>query len=183
MINYRLNWAKKVPQILIEKLYDADAAQLKDDKLIDEAGWGLYARCMSIITVTEAYENKILTCPECENKMAYDIDLKEFKCNCGLIISWEDFKKSYKNKQLYGANALPVFVKFVDNFPRCKTYEQKMIAIDTLINSFHILHSYRNNSFTETPDESDILGRPTGANLIEGTLHEVIDFLNYLSNK
>lgn len=183
MLQYRLNWAKKVPQSLIKQLYESDSKQYKDDTLIDEIGCGLYARCMSIITVTEAYENKILPCPQCEKKMDFVSDIKEFHCTCGVVITWEEFRKSYKNKQLYGANALPIFVKFVNNYPQCKNYDQKMIAIDTLINSFHILHSFRNDSFTETPSESDTLGRPVGANLIEGTLHEVIDFLDYISNK
>lgn len=183
MIKYKFNWAKKVSQQLILKLYESDKNQFKDDNLIDEIGWGLYARCISIITVTNAYEKKLLPCPICEKTMNYHTETKEFNCVCGLFFPWDDFKKSYKNKQLYGANALPIFVKFANNFPKCKNYDHKMIAIDTLINSFHILHSYRNNSFTETPSESDILGRPVGANLIEGTLHEVIDFLDYLSNK
>ena len=180
MFQYKFNWAKKVQQSIIRQLYDSDAARFKDDKLIDEAGWSLYARCVSIVNVTTAYENKSLPCPICEKMMTYT---DEFTCTCGLSIPWQDFRKSYKNKQLYGANALPVFVKFINNFPQCKNYDQKMIAIDTLINSFHILHSYRNDSFTDTPTESDPLGRPVADNLIEGTHSEVIAFLDYLSSK
>ena len=183
MFQYKFNWAKKVSQSVIRKLYDSDANQFKDDKLIDEVGWSLYARCVSIVTVTNACENKSLPCPICEKTMIYTDDTNQFDCICGLCIPWQDFRKSYKNKQLYGANALPIFVKFINNFPQCKNYDQKMIAIDTLINSFHILHSYRNDSFTETPTESDPLGRPVGDNLIEGTHSEVIAFLDYLSSK
>ena len=180
MFQYKFNWAKKVSQSSIRQLYDSDSKQLKDDKLIDEVGWSLYARCASIVTVTKAYENKSLPCPICEKTMTYT---DNFTCVCGLVITWAEFRKSYKNKQLYGANALPIFVKFINNFPQCKNYDQKMIAIDTLINSFHILHSYRNDSFTETPTESDELGRPVGDNLIEGKHDEVIAFLDYLSSK
>jgi len=183
MFQYKFNWAKKVSQASIQKLYEADTTLFKDDKLIDEVGWGLYARCMSIITVTNAYEEKSLPCPNCEEKMEFTPDPRQFSCVCGLVIPWEDFKRSYKNKQLYGANAMPIFTKFVNNFPQCKDYDQKMLAIDALINAFHILHSYRTGTFTETPSESDPLGRPVGANLIEGSLYEVIEFLDFLSNR
>jgi hypothetical protein len=52
-----------------------------------------------------------------------------------------------------------------------------------LIHSFHILHSYRLKYETFDPeDESVTLGRPAGANLIEGSLSEVIVFLNELTD-
>jgi len=110
--------------------------------------------------------------------------LKEniFSCPCGFNATWEEFKKSYKGKQLHAANALPIFLTYRENFPRAKTYGEKIICIDILIHSFHIKNSYYKilDSY-DIEDESVALNRPVGANLIEGSLTEVILFLDKLS--
>lgn len=178
----KLKWAKKVPQPLIAELYFSDALGMRDTELVDEAGYALLARCEAIIAVTYGFEKKILVCPGCGKEAALRDGM--FSCACGSV-SWEEFRRSYKNKQLYGANALPVFLAFRRDFTAAKEYRQKMIAIDRLIHSFHILHSYRKNpedfDFFDFEDEDAVLGRPTGVNLIEGSLSEVIRFLDALS--
>jgi len=176
-----IQWAKKVPKESIRRLYISDSRGENDIELADEIGWALLARCESIISVTYGYELKKLICPYCCD----DIPLKDgrFVCVCGkLEASWEEFRKSYKDKQLYGANALPVFLKYCSDFPKAESYGEKMIAIDTLIHSFHVLHSYRMGLEVIDPFDDEVkLGRPTAANLIEGSLGEVIAFLNQLS--
>ena len=174
-----LKWAKKVPQALIAELYLNDSLGIEDSELVDEAGYALLARCESIIAVTYGFEKKMLTCLGCGK----EVELLDgmFSCECGSV-SWDEFRRSYKNKQLYGANALPVFLAFRRDFAAAKEYGQKMIAIDKLIHSFHILHSYRKNLETfDFEDKEATLGRPTGVNLIEGSLSEVIRFLDTLS--
>jgi len=132
-----LKWQKKVRQELIARLYNQSASGIIDDDLADEVGCALYARCESIVSVTNGYERNCLQCPKC----GADVPLTEnaFNCACGFHATWEEFRSSHKGKQLYAANALPIFV-------------------DTEVN------------------------RPTGANLIEGSLSEVIQFLNKLSS-
>ena len=179
------HWAPKVPQDWIARLYAADA-HVPDEALADQVGWALAARCDSIIAVTEAYEKGRLPCPRCGET----IRLREerFDCPCGFSATLAQFRTSYRGKQLYGANALPVFVKFRREFPRAADYRSKMAAIDALIHSFHLLHSYRLSESEETqkiwtPEtEADApLGRSTAVNLIEGTLTEVVRFLDSLS--
>lgn len=176
-----IRWAKKVPRELIAKLYYKDSLGICDTELADEVGCALYARCESIISVTYGFEHKRLICPSC----GADIPLcdNSFSCGCGFSASWEQFRASYKGKQLYGANALPVFLSFRRDFPKAKEYREKITAIDALIHSFHILHSYRlGYDILDPEDESVTLGRPAGANLIEGSLTEVIAFLDELSD-
>ena len=180
------HWAPKVPKDWIARLYEADA-RIPDEALADRVGWALAARCDSIIAVTAAFETGKLPCPRCGKTVL----LKEglFACPCGFSATLAQFRASYRGKQLYGANALPVFVRFRREFPRAPDYRSKMAAIDTLIHSFHLLHSHRLSESEETQaywtpdtDPDAPLGRSAAANLIEGSLTEVIRFLDALSS-
>ena len=174
-----IKWCKKVPQALISRLYNQSVSCIPNDELANEVGWALYARCESIISATYGFEKKVLICP---NLCGADVPLVDniFNCSCGFYATWEDFKKSYKGKQLYAANALPIFLAYRENFPKAKTYGEKLICIDILIHSFHIKNSYHKNLDSYDIDNVT-LNRPTGANLIEGSLKEVILFLDKLS--
>jgi hypothetical protein len=177
-----IKWSKKVPQELISRLYNQSVSGIEDDELIDEVGYALYARCESIISVTNGHERKCLLCSKCGK----DVPLGEniFSCPCGgCNATWEEFRKSYKNKQLYAANALPIFLDFHRDFPKAKTYGEKLICIDCLIHSFHIAMSYHKELDNyDIENENVAVNRPTGANVIEGTLTEVILFLDKLSS-
>jgi len=177
---YMTKWCRKVPQTLISRLYNQSVSGICDDELVDEVGWALYARCESIISVTYGFENKRLTCPNCGAQIPLADQV--FTCDCGFFATWEEFRASYKDKQLHAANALPIFEAFKRNFPKAKTYGEKLICIDVLIHSFHIKNSYYKilESY-DLEDEKVEINRPTGANLISGTLTEVILFLDKLS--
>ena len=177
-----IKWSKKVPQELIARLYNQSVSGICDDDLVNEAGYALYARCESIVSATNGFERKILICTAC----GADVPLADnkFICPCGYInATWDEFKRSYKGKQLHAANALPVFLTYLRDFPRAKTYGEKLVCIDVLIHSFHIkLAYYRDLESYDITDENVALNRPTGANLIAGSLHEVILFLDKLSS-
>ena len=176
-----INWSKKVPQELIARLYNNSVSGIEDDALADEVGCALYARCESIISATNGFENKCLICLTCGLDVPLDNNI--FKCSCGFSATWEEFKKSYKGKQLHAANAMPVFQAYLKDFAKAKTYAQKLICIDTLIHAFHIkLSYYRELASYDINDESVELNRPVGANLIQGTLTQVILFLDELSS-
>ena len=125
-------WSKKVPQAWIARLYEADG-NVPDEALADKVGWALAARCDSIIAVTMGFETKKLPCPKCGKMILLSEGM--FRCPCGFAAAWEQFQASYKNKQLYGANAMPVFRRFRKAFPQAQTYREKMSAIDTLIHN------------------------------------------------
>lgn len=173
-------WSAKVAQNKIYRLYQQDALRIEDSELLDDVAFSLYARCQSILVVTRAFQEKILSCPDCGRDISLAAD--NFTCSCGFSASYEQFRASYKGRQLFGANALPIFEAFVCNLPACHSYSDKMIAVDTLIHSFHILHSARTgyaNMDVDDPDNK--LGRPVAANLIEGKLSDVVLFLDSLS--
>jgi hypothetical protein len=176
-----IKWCKRVPQELISRLYVQSASGICDDELADEVGWALYARCESIVSATRGFEEKCLICIAC----GADVPLSEnnvFECPCGFFATWEEFKKSYKGKQLHAANALPVFAAYLRDFPKAKAYGEKLVCIDVLIHSFHIKMSYyRTLESYDIQDENVELNRPAGANLIQGSLSEVILFLDRLS--
>jgi len=174
-------WSKKVPQELISRLYNQSVSGICDDELVDEIGFALYARCKSIVSVTNGFEEKLLTCPNCDAEIPLTNHM--FSCACGFHATWEEFRKSYKDKQLYAANALPIFTNFIKNFPKAKTYGEKLAVIDVLIHSFHINGAYHNNFANTDPEDASVcFNRPTGTNLIEGSMSEVIQFLDRLSS-
>ena len=176
-----VKWAKRVPQEWIARLYNQSVSGICDDELIDEVGWALYARCESIISATNGFEKKVLLCITCGKEVPLNNE-NIFSCPCGFHATWEEFKKSYKGKQLHAANAMPIFLAYQKDFPRAKTYGEKLVCIDVLIHSFHLkLSYYRELPNYDIEDESVELNRPVGANLIEGKLSEVILFLDKLS--
>jgi hypothetical protein len=82
-------------------------------------------------------------------------------------VPWAAYHRTYRGKQLYGANAVAIFADFVACFPTLTEPRAKMLAIDRLLHEFH------------AGLRAD--GRPVAANLLEGTLREVIAFLDTLS--
>jgi hypothetical protein len=59
-----VRWAPRVASAKIHKLYQTDALGIVDEELIDLVGVALFARCQSILTVTEAAAGRV-ACPRC----------------------------------------------------------------------------------------------------------------------
>jgi hypothetical protein len=93
----------------------------------------------------------------------------QFPLDSGWHILWAAYHQSYRSKQLFGANAVGIFETYHKGFPRAQTAKEKMLMIDQLIHAFHI-------SLKEG------IGRPVAANLIEGSLKDVIRFLDQLTS-
>lgn len=168
--NGKLQWAPKVSQVKIRRLYELDAERIIDVELINEVGWALWERCDSILTVTAAHNGHVL-CPVCgtviERQDPWSAD-EYVKCaECDWQIPWAAYHQSYRGRQLFGANAVGIFEAYHKAFPRAQAANEKMVLIDQLIHAFHI-------SLRE-------IGRPVAANLIAGSLGDVIHFLNKLS--
>ena len=144
---------------------------MTDAEQIDEVGWALWARCDSILTVTAAHHGHV-RCAGCGALIAredpWSADERVRCAACGWQISWEQYHRSYRGKQLYGANATAAFAAFCEAFSCERAANRKMVLIDQLLHTFHV-------SATE-------IGRPAAANLIEGSLKEVIAFLDALSD-
>lgn len=169
--NQKPQWAPKVPQAIIRRLYTTDAQGIVDDDLIDTVGWALWERCDSILTVTAAHHGRV-RCPSCGFILVRDnpqASAEQLACeNCDWSLPWSIYHQTYRGKQLFGANAVNIFQSFHDAFLNAQAPKAKMVLIDQLIHGFHV--------------SLNDIGRPVAANLIGGTLAEVIDFLDGLTN-
>lgn len=164
------HWAPRVPRSTIRRLYELDAQGILDPGLIDEVGWALWERCDSILLVTAAHHGR-LPCPACgaaiERQAPWTAE-EMIECpQCGWQLPWAEYHRSYRGKQLFGANAVDIFQACHAGFQRAGSPREKMLLIDRLIHAFHIRLS--------------AVGRPAAANLIQGSLQEVIHFLDGLS--
>jgi hypothetical protein len=175
-------WAPKVAKSKIQRLYTTDAQGALDEELLDEVGWALWSRCDSILSVTAAHYGRV-SCPVCGTLIVHLASTAEnaeeqptpwhdedhLRCpGCAWEQVWKAYHQTYRGKKLFGVNALPFFQEYHQAFPKAAAPTAKMLLIDQLIHAFHI-------GLTE-------LGRPVGANLIEGSLKEVITFLDALTN-
>ena len=165
-----IQWAPRVRQEDIRRLYETDAQGIYDEELIDEVGWALHARCRSFITAVEASMGRA-QCPRCGQIIVHQHDKEELlRCPaCGWQTTWGAYFKTFQHKQLSGAE--PVLVLFRDYMARFAVAarpQDKMVLIDTLLHGFH----------------QSLLGDPTrttAINLIEGCYLEVVEFLHRLT--
>jgi hypothetical protein len=166
----QIDWAPKVPQGQIRRLYETDAHGILDDDQIEKVGWALWDRCDSILTVTAAHYGHV-RCPACRTvieRQQAGVPNEIITCaTCGWSIAWQIYHRTYRGKQLFGANAVDVFKQYHHAFPLAQTARAKMLLIDQLIHAFHV-------GLQDT-------GRPVAANLIQGSLMEVISFLETLT--
>ncbi|MDP9309722.1 MAG: hypothetical protein M3R24_02290 [Chloroflexota bacterium] len=166
-----IQWASKVPQWKLRRLYETDARGIVDEEQIAAVGWALWQRCDSILTVTAAHYGQV-GCPACDTiieRHSRGFTAEMIACPmCGWTTPWADYHRTYRGKQLFGANAVDVFKQYHQAFPQAQTPQAKMLLIDRLIHAFHV-------SLQE-------IGRPAAANLIQGSLADVIRFLDTLTN-
>ena len=90
---------------------------------------------------------------------------------CGFSMPMGAMRESFRKKQLNPGGAVPAFEKYTADWEKASTVQQKMLAIDAVIHSFHY-------SLKAMPDMPT---RAAGVNLIEGRLGDVEAFLDQLS--
>lgn len=166
-----IQWAPRVKQALIRRLYEMDARGIQDEELIDDIGWRLYERCLSFIAAVEAVHGRA-RCPGCGSIITHDCQPETvLHCaQCGWETTWAAYFRTIQHKQLSGNEVIVAFFQdFVDRFPGAQTPREKMALIDLLIHRFHWNIRYQGNT------------RAAGVNLIEGNYHEVVEFLDHLS--
>ena len=169
-----IRWARRVKPERIRRLYTLDAKGIVDEELIDDVGYAMYARCLSIRIATRAHAGRA-ECPRCREIVARaDPDWKTWTkeeplvCRCGWETTWGAYHKSYQGKQLHGGQAYPMFRDFIDRWPAARQPRDKMLAIDALIHACH--GQFRSG-----------MGRPAASNLIEGSMRENLALLNELA--
>jgi hypothetical protein len=168
-----VRWAPKLRPEKLRRLYELDAQGRVDEELMDEVGYTLYSRCESILTVTETFHGRV-PCPGCGVIILRDrgtcADEEILRCgHCSWQATWKEYHRSWQDRQLWGGNAVEAFEEFVRRFPAARDSRQKMILIDQLIHAFH--YDLRRHAYN----------RPAAANLLEGKLRDVIQFLDDLT--
>lgn len=167
-------WNPRVPRHKIWQLYHSDALGMRDEALVDYVGTTLLYRVESCLTVSEAQRGRV-KCPECgtviERSMRPDrqhmADL--VKCtHCDWQLPWSEYQKTFHNKHLGCAGMLVPCQEYARGYPRAKTYQEKMILIDTLIHRFH----WQMEGHAAQPGAATIIG---------GNMAEIADFLDELS--
>ena len=162
-------WASPLTQREIYHLYTTEARGIIDEDLINDVGYGLLARCESILIATQAYRGRV-ACPRCAQTIHHNHapDARLVCSQCGWQKSWKAYKKTLKGKHLQ-AEGIETFIKeYIVQFSKTSDPRHKMRLIDRLIHRWHWEHE--NN-----------LQRPGAANLIEGKANDTIDFLNELT--
>ncbi len=167
----QIKWAPRVSREKILELYIKIASGNDDEELIDEVADAFYDRCSDLIRIAE----RRFACPECHEELPYphrpDTDLVCEKC--GWHMNWKMYYNTFKGKQLMvNVDLTDVTRKFVDELPECKTPQAKMILIDAII---HACHAFVQKGVTYH-------GRPLAVNFIEGTMNQVVAFLENLPN-
>jgi DNA-directed RNA polymerase subunit RPC12/RpoP len=165
----KLKWEPRVSPQKIRLLYETDARGILDEELLDEVAYAFYARCDSIVTVTEAVCRGRLRCPGCSDKIHLEQSGDDIVCpTCGWGMSRVAFRNSYMGQRLNGLGAIDAFQAFVDRFPTAHTPAQKMLLIDNLIHTMH-------NELAAG------LQRPAAVNLIEGNVRTAVDLIEALA--
>ena len=162
----KLRWSPKIhPQKLV-MLYQQYVKDQVDESAVDNVGLALYLRVRDILLISE---HKLI-CPVCGREIK--IQSGETACgksSCTFSIYEEQYRHSWRHRELWCGNALPFFKQYFHDYPVARNIHEKMIAIDTLIHAFHI------------DIKSQLPNRAVGNNLIEGSHNHVIALLDKLS--
>ena len=173
-----IRWAPRVRKGQIRRLYEAEAAGLLDEELVDDVGMALFLRCESVLTVGEAQRGEV-RCPRCREagrrsviKRRSHAKEEVLACReCSWRTTWGAYLKTYQGKQLSEGQVGECVLAFMEAYKRARSAGEKMLAIDRVIHTFH----YNLVSGRRRPT------RAACVNLIEGRLTDVVAFLNDLA--
>jgi len=178
-----IEWSPRVSLAKIRELYVNEARGTCDDELIEEVGFGLLARCQSIIEYTQACEEGKVCCMRCAKQKRTTIIQRNMskpsglvRCPvCGWQVRWRVYKAESENAdgQLRAGHAGEAFARYVAVYPQCRTREEKILAIDRLIHEFHWI--------LVKEGQPARANKPAGVNLLRGNIIQVLDMLNELT--
>jgi hypothetical protein len=154
----------------IERLYRSCTNGVLDRDLIDEVGYALYARCQSMLEVTEIMRTGRPRCPDCGTVLPernWEEPDEMLACPaCDWVCPAQAYRKTYARKNL-GTGGLDEQIReFMHGFESARAYGDKLVLIDTLIHRFHWCSEQ---------------GRPLATALIAGTMKGTMAFLDRLS--
>ena len=172
-LDYQLpKWAPRLRKSEIERLYRSCGRGILDGDLIDDVGFGLFARCKSMLQVAKAIRGRPV-CPQCgataEVRDMWQPNATALCGRCGWECPWPLYKKTYQRKNLNPGGMTSFVREFLNRFSAARSPGEKLVLIDTLIHRFHWESS------------TDLGGRPGALNLIEGKMKDIMPFLDRLT--
>lgn len=188
----QFHWPSKLNPGKLRRLYQLDAAGIKDDSLVDEVGLTLYLRCKLGKEDQERMDKFIIRCHHCgadlvpemgtnidsDNSGGIQIDhgqsdsshVFDFRqCVCGYQYSFREYRRSYRKNNMPTGAAAEIFKRFIVEWERADCYESKIVLIDTLLHEFH-------RSLV-----SGATHRPVAMNFMDGTRKNVEALIQELS--
>ena len=84
-------------------------------------------------------------------------------------MQWRSYRRSFRDRELWGGNATPFFRSYVEELPTARTAEEKVVLIDRVVHAAHV--ALRPGTVT----------RRAVSNLIEGTSAGVLRLLDELA--
>ena len=157
----------------LRRLYASEGKGIRDESLIEEVGYAMLARCESILIATEAHQRRKAACPLCGQVIRHNWkDDFLLQCeDCQWELSWGEYRKSYRKKQLHAGGMEPFIKAFVGDFPKASNSQNKLILIDTLLHRYH-------------GEYEGVQGRPGATNLIALRGQKaIVAFLDELGGK
>jgi hypothetical protein len=177
-----IEWAPRVSLFKIRELYINEARGTCSDEILNEVGFGLFARCASILEFSEALDGQV-RCKRCAREGSTTILERKTKkpeellrCpNCAWQVRWRVYlaESEKVDGQLNSGHAGAAFRKYTAIYPQCRSAEEKMLAIDRLIHEFHWI--------LIEAGKDPVPHKPAGVNLLRGSATQVIDLLNELT--
>lgn len=161
------HWPAKLDIYKLKQLYMLDARRIQDNILVDEIGLTLYLRCIYGKEDMQRMEKSIIRCHNCSQELAGNSDFRQ--CRCGYQYSYKEYRRSYRKNNMPTGAASKVFEAFMTGWSLAKSYNEKMILIDTLLHEFHLSLI------------SGAIHRPVAMNFIDGTRSQVESIINDLA--
>ena len=135
----KIKWAPKVAQTPIARLYELDAAGVRDDQLLTEVGYALWARACDIALLARSG----VRCPvdgtevSLGNEVWYRLPAgSSGTCpSCGWQTSVEAWHDSWRKTDLHGM--APFVDTYVARWPTARSYRDRMMLVDRLLHEVH----------------------------------------------
>lgn len=161
------NWPAKLDISKLNRLYMQDAKGIQDEILADEIGLTIYLRCKYGKEDMERMNKYIIRCHGCGAELYGDSDFRQ--CSCGRQYSYKEYRRSYRRNNMPTGAAAKTFIAFMQNWGRAKTYQEKIVLIDTMLHQFHL-------SLV-----SGAVHRPVAMNFIDGSRSSVEQIISKLA--